>query len=114
MKESSSYPPNRNILPNLNFIKKHGIKKFIQQQKKRIKILETMLKNFNDGRSRSFFCRAAALLDLKNLKNSLDEAARKIRTDKIKKTDVKNKAKILKEIINETASQGGVELVKKK
>jgi hypothetical protein len=114
MKESLSYPPNRKILPNLNFIKKHGLKKFIQQQKKRIKILETMLNNFNDGRSRTFFCRAAALLDLKNLKNSLDKAARKIKTDKIKQNDVKNKAKFLKEIINEIASKQGIELVKKK
>jgi hypothetical protein len=114
MKESSSYPPNRKILPNLNFIKKHGLKKFIQQQKKRIKLLETMLNNFNDGRSRSFFCRAAALLDLKNLKNSLDKAARKIKTDKIKQTDVKSKARIIREILNETASKQRIELVKKK
>jgi hypothetical protein len=114
MKESSSYPPNRKILPNLNFIKKHGLKKFIQQQNKRIKILQTMLNNFNDGRSRSFFCRAAALLDLKNLEKSLNQAARKIKTDKIKQNDVKNKAKILKEIINETASKQGIELIKKK
>jgi hypothetical protein len=73
-----------------------------------------MLNNFNDGRSRSFFCRAAALLDLKNLKNSLDKAAQKIKTDKIKRNDVKNKAKFLKEIINEIASKKGIELVKKK
>ncbi len=73
-----------------------------------------MLNNFNDGKSRTFFCRAAALLDLKNLEKSLNRAARKIKTDKIKKTDVKSKAKILKEIISETASNQGIELVKKK
>jgi len=71
------------------------------QQKSRIKLLETMIADFNDGRSRSFFCRAAALLDLKILKSSLDKASQKIKTDKIVRTDVKKKARILKEIINE-------------
>lgn len=98
---SSSYPPNEKIIPNLNFIKEHGIGKFIKKQKKRIKLLKTMIANFNDGRSRSFFCKAAALLDLKSLKSSLDKANRKIKTDKISKDDVKSKARILKEILSE-------------
>jgi hypothetical protein len=111
---SSSYPPERNILPNLNFIKEYGIKKFIEQQKKRIKLLETMIKNFDDGRSRSFFCRAAALLDLKSLTSSLDKATRKIKMDKIRKDDVKSRAKILRAIINEIAFKKGIELIKRK
>jgi hypothetical protein len=111
---SSFYPSNKKIMPNLNFIKKYGIKKFVEQQRSRIKLLETMIKNFNDGRSRSFFCRAATLLDLTGLTSSLDKAARKIKADKIKRNDVKKKAQILKEIIKKTAFKEGVELVKKK
>ncbi len=114
LQESSSYPSSKKVIPNLNFIKKHGIKKFIEQQRSRIKLLETMIKNFDDGRSRSFFCKAATLLDLTGLTSSLDKATRKIKTDKIGKDDVKNKARTLKAIINETASKEGVELVKKK
>jgi hypothetical protein len=109
---SSSYPPEIKILPNLNFIKEHGIEKFVKQRKNRIKLLKTMIKNFNDGRSRSFFCRAAALLDLKSLTSALNKASRKIKTDKIKQNDVKKKAQILKEILRKTASKEGVELVK--
>jgi hypothetical protein len=111
---SSSYPPPKKIPQNLNFIKKHGIEKFIKQQRRRIKLLETMIKNFDDGRSRSFFCRAATLLDLTSLTISLDKATQKIKTDKIKQNDVKKKAQVLKEIINEIAFKEGVELVKKK
>ena len=114
VKESSSYPPCKKILPNLNFIKSHGIKKFIEQQRCRIKSLEKMIENFDDGRSRSFFCRAATLLDLTSLTSSLDEATRKIKTDKIKQNDFKKKAQILRDIINEIALKDGVELVKKK
>ena len=100
---SSSYPPNKKVMPNLNFIKKHGIEKFIKQQRSRIKSLETMIENFDDGRSRSFFCKAAALLDLTSLTSSLDKATQKIKTDKIEQNDVKQKAQILKKIIIEIA-----------
>src|SRR4030042_5759367 len=88
LKESSSYPSNKIIFPNLNFIKEYGIEKFIQEQKKRIKLLETLIKNFDDGRSRSYFCKIAALLDLTILKSSLDKAIRRIREDKGNKNDL--------------------------
>jgi hypothetical protein len=114
LQESSSYPSSKKVIPNLNFIKKHGIKKFIEQQRSRIKLLETMIKNFDDGRSRSFFCKATTLLELTGLTSSLDKATQKIKTDKIRQNDVKNKARILKKIINEIAFKEGVELVKKK
>jgi hypothetical protein len=114
LQESSSYPSCKKVISNLNFIKKHGIEKFIKQQRNRIKLLETMIENFDDGRSRSFFCKAATLLDLTSLTSSLDKATQKIKADKIKQNDVKKKAQILKEIINEIAFKEGVELVKKK
>jgi hypothetical protein len=114
LKESSSYPSYKKVMPNLNFIKKHGIEKFVGQQKKRIKLLETMIENFDDGRSRSFFCKAATLLDLISLENSFDAASKKIKADNIESNDIKTKAKILKSILNEIALKKGIELVKKK
>jgi len=114
LKESSSYPSYKKVMPNLNFIKKHGIEKFVGQQKKRIKLLETMIENFDDGRSRSFFCKAVTLLDLTSLENSFDAASKKIKADNIESNDIKTKAKILKSILNEIALKKGVELVKKK
>jgi hypothetical protein len=114
MEESSSYPSNRVVLQNLYFIKEHGIKKFLSQQKKRIKLLETMIENFDDGRSRSFFCRAACLLDVRSLESSLNEATRKIKTENIKSNDIKAKAKIIRENLEKAALKKGVELFKKK
>ena len=100
-RESSSYPPYRRILPNLNYIKEHGIEKFIQEQQKRIGLLETMLVNFDDGRSKSLFCRAAALLSLNSLKSSLDKVTENIKKDNIKSNDIKTKAKILRGLLSE-------------
>jgi len=114
LKESSSYPSYKKVMSNLNFIKEHGIEKFVGQQKKRIKLLETMIVNFDDGRSRSFYCKSAALLDLTTLENSLDKAIKKIKTDNIKPNDTKTKAKILKGILSEIALKEGVELIGKR
>jgi hypothetical protein len=46
--ETSSYPLFRKIIPNLNFIKENGIgiEKFIKQQEKPVRLLETMIENF--------------------------------------------------------------------
>jgi hypothetical protein len=99
VKESSSYPSYKKVMPNLNFIKGYGIEKFVEQQNLRIKLLETMIENFNDGRSRSYFCRAAVLLYLENLKKSLEKVTDKIKVEKIKQDDFKEKAKILKTIL---------------
>ena len=101
-------------MSNLNFIKEHGTEKFVGQQKKRLKLLETMIVNFDDGRSRSFYCKSAALLDLTTLENSLDKANQKVKTDNIKPNDTKTKAKILEGILSGIALKEGVELVKKR
>lgn len=101
LKESSSYPSCKVVMLNLEFIKEDGISKFIDQQKKRIKLLERMMDNCDDGRSRSFFCKAACLHDLPSLESALNEATQKIKRDNIKPDNRKGKAKILKEILNQ-------------
>jgi hypothetical protein len=112
LKESSSYPSYKKVMPNLNFMKKHGIEKFAGQQKRRIELLEAMIANFDDGRSRSFYCKSAALLDLITLENSLAVAMQNVKTDNVKPDDTKAKARILKGILSEIALNKGVELVK--
>jgi hypothetical protein len=114
LKESSSYPSYKKVMLNLNFIKEQGIEKFVEQQKKRIKLLKTMTENFDDGRSRSFFCKAAALIDIAVIRSALDKANQKIRKDNIKQNDVKNKALIIKAFLNEMSFKRGVVLIKKR
>jgi hypothetical protein len=101
VKESSSYPSYKKILPNLYFIKEQGIDKFIEQQNKRIKLLKTMLSKFDDGRSKSFFCKTALFIDIMALENSIEKATEIVKSDKINQTDMKSKANILKNIIGE-------------
>lgn len=108
--EYDSFLTYKKVQYNLDFIKKYGIDKFIKQQDERIKFIEKMLENFNDGRSKSFFCIATALLSIEDLKIALDKTKQKIKEGEIGLKDVKNKAKILKKFLNEFATQKGIEL----
>jgi hypothetical protein len=111
--ESSSYPPSRTVLSNSRFIKERGINEFIRRQEERIGLLEAMIEGYNDGRSRSFFCRAAALLDPKALKSSLDKAEKAMEAGG-GSGDTVDKAKVLKRILADAALRDGIELTGKK
>ena len=106
MKESSSYPPYRKVMSNLKAIKERGIKEFVQQQQKRIRLLERMIGGFDDGRSKSYYCKSAALLDPEALERALDAAVRQVKADRVRPNDVKAKARILRALLDELAPRG--------
>ncbi len=97
-------------MPNQKFIKERGIVRFIQQQKARMSMLETMLTEYDDGRSKSFFCKAAVLLDVENLGGCLEKAGQKVRMEKVNQSNVRRRAQILKEILVEIALQESVDM----
>jgi hypothetical protein len=99
VKESSSYPSYKVVMRNLDAIKKNGLTRFMDQQKKRIRLLERMIADFDDGRSRSFFCKAACLHDLASLEGARNEAFRRVEAENIKPDDAKAKAEILRETL---------------
>jgi hypothetical protein len=105
-----SFVTHRKTLPNLLDIRQHGLNKFIEEQQKRIYLLETMLSQFDDGRSKSFYCIAAALLPIPVLEEAMNLAEQQVRKRNIGVDDIKTKAALLKEILGELANQQGVEL----
>ena len=105
-----SFVTHKKTEPNLDFIRKHGVEKFIEQQKERIKFLKDMLEGFNEGRSQSFYCIAAALLSVDDVGKSIDSAKREVKTLDVRKDDVKSKAKILRKIIQDVADKKGIDL----
>ncbi len=108
VKPSSSYPPYRKVLSNLRFIEEKGLEKFVALQAKRIGLLETMIERFDDGRSKSFFCRAAALLDPGALEASLHKVQPRTQTGRT--GGISEKANALREILAEAARADGIEL----
>jgi len=64
-----------------------------------------MLNNFNEGRSKSFYCLSVTLLSIESIEKSIQNAS-----DKTKGLELKDKAKILKEELKKTAKKEKVEL----
>jgi|WetSurMetagenome_2_1015567.scaffolds.fasta_scaffold102899_2 hypothetical protein len=108
--EYDSFLTYKKVKPNLNFIRTYSLEKFIEHQRKRIELFEKMLKNFDDGRSKSFYCVAATLLSILDLETSLKKAEHILNTEISNSDDAKTKSKILKEFLNEAADINKVEL----
>lgn len=105
-----SFITHREATPNLNFIKEHGIEEFMEQQKKRIELLEIMLKHFDEGRSKSFYCIATTLLSITDLEESLRNSEEKQKPENIGLDDIKTKSRILKGFLNDSAVRKGIDL----
>jgi len=105
-----SFISHRVSLLNLRLIKEKGLDQFLTQQKKRIELLEEMLEDFNDGRSKSFFCLATALLPIEDLEKVFKETIKRIKDEEIDLEDLKTKSNILKENITKLAEDKSIEL----
>ena len=112
-RESSSYPPDRKVLLNSRFIKEKGLKPFLRQQETRIGLLETMIAGWDDGRSRSFFCRAAALLDPRAVKRALAEAKKTMGAG-CGAGATSDRAKVLRGLLTEAAHRAEIDLAARK
>ncbi len=107
--ESSSYPPSRKVLSNLGFVKEEGIARFARRQQQRIRLLETIIESYDDGRSRSYFCRAAALIDPSALKGALKEARAALGSGG-GAPDARQRAQVLRRLLADAAQREGIEL----
>ncbi len=83
---------------NIGFIEKNGVVEFEEQQKTRENLLKAMLAEFNEGRSKTLYCIAAAVLKIVELEKVLNEARAKATG-----LDLKAKATIMHSLLNEVA-----------
>ncbi|UCC20248.1 MAG: DUF3795 domain-containing protein [Promethearchaeota archaeon] len=108
--KADSFISHKVSLSNLRLIREKGLDDFLKQQQKRIEILEEMLENFNEGRSKSFYCIATALLPIEDLEKALEISNNQIINGEINANDLKTKARLLRENLNELASHKPIEL----
>lgn len=80
---------------------------FIKQQKQRMIILNKLIREYDDGKSKSFFCLAAALMEI----DDLNEAICHMKAIRGNLSDKKQLAKQVQSIIEEKAKLKGVELI---
>jgi len=97
-KKYDSFKCYKKLEDDIAFMEKYGLAEFRKSQKVREKLLWKMLDEFNEGRSKSYFCLAATVLEVGELENALAEARRDS-----KELDIKEKAKLLHSILDRIA-----------
>lgn len=101
-KKTDSFKCYQNLEHDIAFIRKNGIDTFEKIQKSRGDLLTRMLDEFNEGRSKSFYCIAATILEIHELEDIMERAKKESGG-----MDKKSKARVLRDIINKTSEQRG-------
>ncbi len=86
---------------NMERLRREGIEDWFKEQVERRLLLEEMLANYNEGRSMSFYCRACTNLPVKLIKKAIEEAEKRFGSEGVEESDMKFRAKMVKEIIRE-------------
>ena len=98
-KKGDSILSYQKVEDNIAFIQKNGIDEFEKEQMAREQLLREMLSEFNEGRSKTFYCIAATVLEIGELETVLKEARAKT-----KGLYLKAKSKIMHSQLNEVAN----------
>ena len=85
---------------NIAFIERQGVSDFAEAQKERAHLLTAMLAEFNEGRSKSFYCIVATVMDIQEMTQVIAQA----RNDSVGK-DIRGKSKTLHLILNKIAEE---------
>ena len=97
-KKIDSFKCYQKLEEDILFIQKNGISEFEKMQKNKEHLLKMMLKDFNEGRSKSYYCIAATVIEIEELKEVLTQVKKKTNG-----LDIKEKSKVLHTILNDIA-----------
>ena len=99
-KKADSFKCYQKLEEDIAFIQKNGVDEFEEIQKKREYLLKEMLREFNEGRSKSYYCIAVTVMEVGESEEALNQA------DKDSKgLGFKGKSKVLHSILDEIAEQ---------
>jgi hypothetical protein len=101
-KSWDSFKSYQTLEADIAFIQKNGVAEFAKVQKTREKWLRKTLAGFNDGRSKSYYCIAATVLGIPDLRKAVREAEKRSAG-----MSLKEKAKILHGLLDEIAAREG-------
>lgn len=75
-KKFDSFKCYQTLERDIVFMQDKGVPAFVKTQKKRHKLLKQMLGSFNEGRSKSYYCIAATVMEIPELEYALAEAGK--------------------------------------
>jgi len=105
-KYNDSFISYRPLAANYAFIQKNGIEEFIRLEMEKQRFLRHLIDNYDEGRSKSFYCTSCQLIPLDKLREALVDAETKI----IEATDIKDKAKLGRAAISRIADSLQIDL----
>lgn len=85
---------------NIAAIRRDGVKAFEKVQRARETLLRTMLQDYNDGRSKTYYCIAATVLEVDELQAALSSAR-----ERSAGLEIKTRSRILHGLLNEIAAR---------
>jgi hypothetical protein len=103
-KTADSFISYRPLPTNYAFIREYGIEDFARRQRARMEVLGRLLEDYDDGRSKAFFCVSCQLLPPDGLKKGLAEAGIE------RSADIKERAGLARAAINRLADSLGIDL----
>jgi len=97
----------KNVIFDFEKARKNGIKQYQEELNKKIRILEFLIKNYDDGKRKNFYCLAVNLInlsDFKRIMESIDKEIIKLDLDK------REKIKLVIELTESIAKKENIEL----
>ena len=101
-KQKDSFKCYQKLEEDISFIQKKGLEEFEKQQKIREKHLKEFLDEFNDGRSKSYYCIASTVVQIDELQDVLTKARQQS-----KGMQPKEKAEAMHKMLNEVSIEKG-------
>ena len=105
-KERDSFISHKPVAANSAFIREHGLEEFVRLELKKQEFLEYLLANYDEGRSKSFYCASLQLMPLDRLKEALKTAEAGVTED----TNIKDRAGVLRVAISKMAESLKIDL----
>lgn len=104
-REHDSFTCYASLEANISKVGRDGLASFIEEQVLRGSLLDEMLARFDEGRSKSYYCIAATVLDPAELRNAIDTAS-----ETCGSWDVRERAKALHALLDEAAGRRSMRL----
>lgn len=101
-KQRDSFKCYQKLEDDISFIRQHGVTEYENKQEIREQLLKEMLQEFNDGRSKSYYCIAATVLEISELQNGLTIA--RLQSENLPQED---KAKVMHSILDSLSKEKG-------
>ena len=105
-KGHDSFISYRPLAENFAFIRKNGIEEFARRESEKQAFLRHLIANYDNGRSKIFYCLSCQLLPLDNLKKALASAEAAV----AKTADIKEKAATVRVAITALADEMKIDL----